>query len=57
MTTKAQILKVIRENCINCVVGAVSVIPDCGGQGTRTLFPYRLGKIRTRPGGATPTPS
>ena len=44
MTTKAKILKVIRENCIDCVVGAVSVIDDCGGEKTCKLYPFRFGK-------------
>lgn len=39
MTTKAKILKTIRENCIDCVVGAVSVIEDCGGENTCKLYP------------------
>lgn len=44
MTTKAEILKTIRLNCIDCVVGQESVIPDCGGENTCKLYPYRMGK-------------
>lgn len=43
VTTKAQILRVIRENCINCVVGAISVIEDYGGERTCVLYPFRFG--------------
>lgn len=44
MTTKAEILRVIRENCIDCVVGAISTIEDCGGEEDCKLYPYRFGK-------------
>jgi hypothetical protein len=44
MTTKAQILRVIRENCCRCVVGDIKIIEDCGSEETCVLFPYRFGK-------------
>lgn len=44
MTTKAKILRTIRENCIDCVVGQISVIEECGGEKTCKLYPFRFGK-------------
>ena len=44
MTTKAKLLKTIRENCVDCVCGQISVIEDCGGEKTCKLYPFRFGK-------------
>lgn len=44
MTTKAEILKVIRLNCLDCVVGQVSIIEDWGGEKSCKLYPFRFGK-------------
>ena len=47
MTTKAKILKTIRENCIDCVVGQIMAIEDCGGEKTCKMYPFRFGKDPT----------
>lgn len=43
MTTKAKLLQIIRQNCIDCVVGAISIIEDCGGERTCVFYPFRKG--------------
>jgi hypothetical protein len=47
MTTKAEILRAIRENCVRCVVGDLKIIEDCGGEKTCAVYPFRFGKDPT----------
>ena len=43
MTTKAELLKVIRQQCKNCMGGYENEIPICTAPKC-SLFPYRMGK-------------
>jgi len=43
MTTKAELLKVIRRECLNCVGGYDGEVLRCTSPNCE-LFPYRMGK-------------
>lgn len=42
MTTKAEILKAIRHNCLECVGDSPSLVRDCIVKRCK-MFPYRMG--------------
>lgn len=45
MTTKAKILRDIRENCLMCVGGSYKAVEECTAtEKTCKLVPYRFGK-------------
>ena len=43
MTTKAQLLRVVRKQCLECMGGYESEIPICTSPNC-SLFDYRMGK-------------
>ena len=43
MTTKLNILKAIRQQCVECMGGQLGEIPLCTAPKC-SLFPYRMGK-------------
>lgn len=44
MTTKAQLLKLIRENCIQCMGGAMGEVGQCTAEKSCNFWPFRFGK-------------
>lgn len=50
MTTKTQLLKLIRINCLNCMGGSVTEVENCTkisestGKEFCVFYPYRFGK-------------
>lgn len=44
MTTKTEILHIIRENCLVCCSNSWLDIEKCTSEKTCKLFPYRFGK-------------
>ena len=44
MTTKKEILKAIRENCMNCCGYFAPEVKDCAVGMKYALYPFRMGK-------------
>lgn len=46
MTTKTELLRVIRKNCIECMGGHESYVKDCTSANCN-MYPFRMGKDPT----------